>query len=239
MKSSFASVAVIAAALVLPSAALGATSVSVARQCYAEGDTIEVTGGGFTPSGKVTVSLERGTAVLEKDEQNPQAEADGTLSGGYTVANETGWFEATETRFDMTLRALDQTRASSGQPPESPDVSATTSFIFSRWNVGIRAIGGKIHPKRPVTVNAIGYTNAIGKPLYAHWLRGRKRVYTKRLGLLKGPCGDRKVRLSKGFPFRPVARGSYTVSFNSSRTDPRAQDSIVHSAVRVARRIAK
>lgn len=227
----------VAALLVGAPAAQGATSVSVAKPCYAEGDTIDVNGGGFTPGGKVTISLERGTQVLERDDQNPTAEDDGTLSGGYTVANETGWFGASETRFDMALRVLDQTRAGQGQPADSPDVTATTSFIFSRWNVGIRAVGGKIHPKRRVTINAIGYTNAIGKPLYAHWMRGTKRVHTRRLGLLKGPCGDRKVRLRKGFPFRPVAKGKYTVTFNSSRTDPRAEDSIAHAAVRVTKRI--
>ena len=139
----------------------------------------------------------------------------------------------------MTLRLVDQTRQSQGQPPESPDVTATTSFIFSRWNVGVRTRGGKISPRRSASVRAVGYTNAVGRPLYAHWLRNGKRVHTRRLGILRGPCGDRQVRLSRGFPFRPVAPGSYQVTFNSSRTDPRARDSIVHKATRVRTRLRR
>ena len=238
MRISFVAAGALAAALLTAAPAPAATTVSVARTCYAEGDRIAIDGTGFSPGGPVNLSLERGADVLERTE-DPRAEDDGTVSGTYGVDNETGWFGADETRFDMTLRLVDQTRLGQGQPAESPDVTATVSFIFSRWNVGVRTRGGTIHPRRAASLRALGYTNAIGKPLYAHWMRGTRRVHTRRLGVLRGPCGDRQTRLRRGFPFRPVLPGSYRVSFNSSRTDPRAQDSIVHRAARVRRTIRR
>jgi hypothetical protein len=225
-----------AAALIAPAAAQAVTHVEVPKPCYAEGDSIGVNGTGFTPDGDVRVRLERAGEVLEES-TDPKAAADGTVSGGYKVAQETGWFGATQTRFEMTLRLTDLARLQTGTPEDSADVTATTSFLFSRWNVGIGAVGGKIHPARPLRIHAVGYTNAVGKPLYAHWLLGSKRVFTKRLGKLRGPCGDLRTRLSRGFPFRPVKPGAYKVTFTSSRKNPRAKDAIAHTTARVKRRL--
>ena len=226
-----------AATLALAPAALAATSVQVAKSCYAEGDRLAIDGSGFTPDGGVDLSLERADGTVLEQTSDPVAKQDGTVDGTYGVDNETGWFTGQQTRFDMTLRLVDRTRRDGGQPLESPDVTATTSFIFSRWNVGVATPGGRIHPKRPLRIKAFGYTNAVGKPLYAHWARGRRRVFTKRLGVLRGPCGNRRARLARGFPFRPVRRGRYRVSFNSSRTNAFARDSITHRTVRVKRRL--
>jgi hypothetical protein len=127
----------------------------------------------------------------------------------------------------MTMRLTDQT---------DQTITASTSFIFSRWNVGISAVGGKLHPSRPAGILAVGFTNAVGKPLFAHWMRNGRRVHTRRLGVLRGPCGDRRVRLSRGFPFRPVRPGTYEVRFTPSRTNT-TKSAIRHRAARVTRRI--
>jgi hypothetical protein len=232
---SAAALGAVGAALALAPAAHAATAVEVGKTCYAEGDKIAIKGTGFTPNGGVDLSLERGATVLERSAE-PLAGDDGTVAGSYGLEDETGWFGASETRFDMTLRLVDRTRQGAGQPADSPDVTATTSFIFSRWNVGVRSVGGRIHPSRPVRLNAVGYTNAIGKRLYAHWMRNGKRVHTRRLGVLRGPCGDARARLSRGFPFRPVRAGSYEVRFAPSRTNTRLS-AVAHRAVRVKRRI--
>ena len=232
---SAAALGALAAALSLAPAASAATSVAVGKTCYAEGDTIAIDGNGFTPGGGVDLSLERGATALERS-SDPVAGADGTVAGSYGVDDETGWFGAAQTRFDMTLRLVDRTRLQAGQPADSPDVTATTSFIFSRWNVGVRTVGARIHPSRPVQFTAVGYTNAVGKRLYAHWMRNGVRVHTRSLGLLRGPCGDVTRRLSRGFPFRPVRPGSYEVRFTPSRTNTRVS-AIAQRAVRVTRRI--
>ena len=233
--AALAALAALGAALALAPAASAATSVRVAKTCYAEGDRISIQGEGFTPNGGADLTLERGATILERS-SDPVANEAGTVSGRYGLEVETGFFEGVETRFDMTLRLVDRTRRDAGQPVESPDVTATTTFIFSRWNVGITGPRGKVHPARSLGVNAVGYTNAVGKRLYVHYVRNGRRVHTRRLGTLRAPCGDLRTRLSRGFPFRPVAAGTWSVIFNSSRTNPRAADSVTHKT-RVARRI--
>lgn len=236
--------AALGAVLALAPAASAATAVTVGKSCYAEGDQISIRGSGFTPGGGVDLTLERGATVLERssspraepDGEEPPDGPDGTLSGRYGLDVETGFFQGIETRFDMTLRLVDRTRRDAGQPLESPEVTATTTFIFSRWNVGIRGPGGRVHPSRPLGINAVGYTNAIGRRLYVHYVRNGRRVHTRRLGILRGPCGDMRARLSRGFPFRPVAAGRWSVVFNSSRRNHRAVDSVSHRT-RVRRRI--
>ncbi|HEX8206955.1 MAG TPA: hypothetical protein VF587_12920 [Solirubrobacteraceae bacterium] len=234
MRSTVAAGGAVAALLVFAPSALGATAVSVAKRCYAEGDRIAIDGTGFSPGGGVDLSLERAAGEVLEQSGDPVAGQDGTVGGTYGIDNETGWFTGTQTRFEMTLRLVDRTRRDAGQPVESPEVTATTSFIFSRWNVGVAAVGGKIRAGRPFRYRAVGYTNAVGKPLFAHWVRGRTRVFTKRLGVLSAPCGDRGGRLARGFPFRPRA-GTYKVNFNTSRTNAFARDTISHTTARVRR----
>lgn len=229
--------AVAAAALAAAPVAGAAVSVDVGgKRCYAEGDTISVNGAGYTPGGQARLSLERTDGeVLERTEE-PRAEDDGTVSGGYTVDDETGWFTGTQSRFEMVLRLVDLTRLGAGRPESDPEVAASTSFIFSRWAVGVRTRGGRIHPRRPVTLTPVGYTNAIARPLFAHWIRNGRRVHTRRLGILRGPCGDLRTRLVRGFPFRPVPAGTYDVRFSTSRTNTR-RSAITVRAARVPRRI--
>jgi hypothetical protein len=215
-----------ALALALPGVAAAAT-VEVAEECYAEDDEIDVRGTGFTPNGDVRLALERASGEVLETSTDPVANAEGAVVGEYKVKAETGWFGRTQTRFDMTLRLTDQT---------DPTTVATTSFIFSRWNVGVRTVGGRIQPNRPAAFNAVGFTTSVGKPLYAHWLRNGRRVFSKRLGVLRGPCGDVKARLARGFPFRPVRRGSYQVRFTPSRTNL-SRAAISFPAARVTRRI--
>lgn len=223
--------------LVAAPVASAAVSVDVGgKRCYAEGDTIDVNGTGYTPGGPARLSLERADGQVLESTEEPTAADDGTVSGGYTVDDETGWFGASASRFDMVLRLVDLTRLREGRPQTDPEVGATASFIFSRWAVAVRTRGGRIHPRRSATVRAVGYTNAIGKPLYAHWMRNGKRVHTRRLGLLRGACGDLRARLARGFPFRPVPAGSYEVRFAPSRTNARSS-AITVRAARVRRTI--
>ncbi|HEV2812337.1 MAG TPA: hypothetical protein VGW10_03705 [Solirubrobacteraceae bacterium] len=236
MRSAAAAGLALAALAAAPGVANAAVAVDVNKPCYAEGDEIDVNGSGFTPEGDVRLTLERATGEVLETSTDPTAGPDGSLAGGYVVKDETGWFGPTQTRFQMTMRTVDVTREQAGQPASSPDVGATTSFIFSRWNVGIRAVGGRIHPARPVSINALGFTTSIRRPLFAHWMRNGTRVHTRRLGVLRGPCGDLRTRLSRGFPFRPVRPGRYEVRFSPSRTNTR-RSAITHRAARVTRRI--
>ena len=203
--------------------AQAATSVSVARSCYSEGDSLPVEGAGFSPGGAVRLRLERDARVLESTDE-PRADAQGAVRGGFGVDTETGYFGRRESRFEMTLRLVDQTRLQAGTPADSPDVTAATTFTFSRWAVGLSR--RPIHPARPLSFRAVGFTTGVGKRLYAHWSRNDRLVRTRRFGVLRGPCGDVRGRLRRGFPFRPVRAGEWTVTFNPSKTKARTPDSI-------------
>ena len=204
-----------------------AATVEVAERCYAEGDRIDVEGTGYTPGGNVRLGLEKADGTILENSEDPVAEPDGTVTGEYGIKEETGWFKGAQTRFTMTLRLTDLT---------DETITESTSFIFSRWNVGIRTVGDRLRPKRRAGIAAVGFTNAVGKPLFAHWMRNGERVHTKRLGLLEGPCGDVRKRLRRGFPFRPVLPGSYEVRFTPSRTNT-TKSAVRHRAARVERRI--
>lgn len=247
MRSAVAATIALAALASAPAAGAAVTVDAGGQRCYAEGDNIAVNGSGYTPDGNLRLTLEKADGeVLESTDQQPldrrpRAESDGTVRGDYGVDDETGWFGDTQSRFQMVMRLVDLTRLNAGRPENDPEVGATTSFIFSRWAVGVRTVGGRIHPRRSVRLNPVGYTNAVGKPLFAHWMRkGARgtavRVHTRRLGVLRGPCGDLKTRLSRGFPFRPVRPGSYEVRFSPSRTNTR-RSAIGVRAARVFRTI--
>lgn len=218
--------AALAALLLVPAAAQAAT-VGVPNRCYAEGDPIDVAGTGYTPNGDVRLALERANGEVLESTDDPVAGADGAVKGDYTVKEETGWFGKAQSRFEMTIRLTDLT---------DQTITASTSFIFSRWSVGVRTVGGRIHPSRPASLNPVGYTTAVGKPLFAHWMRNGRRVHTRRLGVLRGPCGDLRTRLARGFPFRPVRPGRYEVRFSPSRTNT-SRAAIGFAASRVTRTI--
>ena len=70
-------------------------------------------------------------------------------------------------------------------------------------------------PARQDEDPAYGYEPAT--KLWAHYVLKGKRVKTVEIGALKGPCGDLKKTIRQ-FPFRPVARGTYSIYFQGSRT---------------------
>lgn len=203
-------------------------SVTVARPCYAEGDRIALSGKGFTPNGAVRLTLERSGQPPLADTAAPQADDAGYVEGAYGVEADTGWFGGAERRFTMRLRLTDVA---------APALTASTAFTFSRWNVGVRSATGRIEPRRPARLSAVGFTGDAGKPLYAHYLRGTQLVRTVRLGTLRGSCGTLTKTLARGFPFGPVRPGSWQVTFNTSRRNAHALDTIVVRAARVKRTI--
>lgn len=121
----------------------------------------------------------------------------------------------------------------------APRVAASADVWFSRWTVTVTAAGGgRLAPRRPAELRATGFTGDAGRPLFAHYTRaGGTRVRTVRLGTLEGACGTLTARLERGFPFRPVPAGAWSVAFNTSPHDPRAEGTIMQRAARVRARI--
>ena len=218
----------LALALAAPCVAGGA-EVTVGRTCYAEGDTIEVTGSGFSIGGPVALALARGRTPLHFS-LDPLSDAEGKVAGEFELEGETGWFHGRETRFTMTVTLRDQ---------QLPNLIASTTLPFSRWNVMVDGVAqGVLYPHLRTRVHAVGWTHAIGDVLYAHYVRRGRRHHTLRVGTIRGPCGDVERTLPHGFPFRPVPPGFWQVFFNTSRTNYRTSPYVEAGGNTVRRRIA-
>ena len=178
------------AALLAPAAAAQAATLSVAgnRACYRAGDSLILSGTGFTPNGPVGVTLQG------RDLGTLTADAAGNISSPLNIGNLRG----VDTR---TLVASDAT---------NPAITATASFLGSALTVGVRPRNGTAG--RKLRINASGFTT--GKRLYAHILRKhfRRNVF---IGKLKGPCHTLKVR--KRVMGANTRGGVYTVQFDTRK----------------------
>ena len=183
MRRRIAGIAATAAAVALaaPAAAQAATlSVAGNRACYRAGDSLILSGSGYTPGGQVNITLqgrELGTLT---------ADAAGNVSSPLNIGNLNGVSK-------RTLVASDAT---------NPAVTATTSFLGSALVVGVKPRNGTAG--RKLRVSATGFTT--GKRLYAHIVRRhyRRNVF---IGKLKGPCHTLKLRkrvLGAGTPERRI-----------------------------------
>ena len=172
-----------AAALAVAAVALAgaspaeASEVAVGRSCYAEGGTITVRGTGFSPAGPVAVGILRGRTQLVES-LDPLADPEGRVSGRLALARNTGWFRPRQTRFTAALYLRDL---------QLPGVFSVTVFTLSRWTV---LLEGR-------RLRAVGWTHAVGRPLYAHHVVGGRRIRTVRLGVLRGACGDLRAPMPR------------------------------------------
>ena len=225
-----ATLTLLVAALVAAPSTARAAEVKVGKACYAEGDTIEVSGTGFSAEGPVALALARGTTPLHFS-LDPLASPQGVVAGEFKLEGETNWFRRSETRFPLTVTLRDQ---------RFPEVQASTTLPFSRWNVMVDGVAqGAIYPHLRTRIRAVGWTHAIGDTLYAHYVRRGRRFHTLRVGVIRGPCGDVSRTLPRGFPFRPVAPGLWEVFFNTSRTRHSASPYVEAGGATVRRRLLR
>jgi hypothetical protein len=182
---------VAAAAVVLVGAASAqAATLSVAggKACYRAGDSLTLSGTGYTPGAPVDVTLEG------RELGQLTADAAGNISSPLQIGGLSGVSR-------RTLVATDAT---------NPAITATAQFLGSSLLVKVKPQNGAAG--RKLRINASGFTT--GKRLYAHVLRKgyRRNVF---IGKLKGPCRTLKKRkrvLSAGTP-----KGVYTVQFDTKR----------------------
>ena len=213
------------AGVLCPAHLAAAAEVNVGARCYAEGDEIAISAGGFVPNAPMVVGVSRTGGRVLRISDAAAADAAGRLSGTYGIEDETGWFGRDEWRFRMTLDVAERDR---------PQSRTSTRFWFARWDVRVRTRGGgRLRPGRPALLAATGFTGSRGRALYAHWVRDGVRRHTRRLGVLRGPCATMRARLEDGFPFSPVLPGAWQVAFNTSPTDARAPGTIVQRTARV------
>jgi hypothetical protein len=186
-----AALAAIAAGVLLAAAApaqAATLAVSGSKSCYRAGDTLSVTGTGFTPSAPVSFTLDNGSLG------QLTADAAGNVSSSLRV----GRLRGVRRR---TLIATDAT---------NPANVATAQFLGSALSVSVRPKNGRAG--RRLRVAAAGFTT--GRRLYAHvYRRGyRHNVFVTRL---KGPCRTGKAR--RRIVPASAPPGVYKVQFDTRR----------------------
>ncbi|MEA2381714.1 MAG: hypothetical protein QOH72_1685 [Solirubrobacteraceae bacterium] len=238
-----------AAASAVAAAALGATagpaagviSLAPVRPCLSELDAVSPNASGLTPGGAAKLDLASSGRPLLSTATQPAA-ADGTyrVPSPYPRSVTDTWFpdRATDT-IPLQMTITDLTRLNSGQPATSPEVAASANVTFSRWNIFVGTPGGVAPvPRARIRFRAVGWTADVGKPLYVHYILGRRDIRSVRLGVLAGPCGNVTKTLDRAFPFRPVRPGRYRFLFNASATNPNKQPRIVTRLLRVRKKDA-
>ena len=188
-----AGAALAVAAFAGPPAAAQAATLKIDRLCYRTNQTVHMAGIGYSPNGKVNISLDGGPFG------SLPTNADGAFSGV---------FRAPPPPPDpKSVRNVSLTTTDSA----APTLTATSMFQVVHTNVSVSP--AVVTPGK-VTYSALGFTS--GPKLYIHYILRGKLVVTKKLGKLTGPCSSlqKKVRM---FMFRPVKPGNYTLVFDTSQ----------------------
>jgi hypothetical protein len=191
---SAAALAVSAALAAVPSTASGTSppaALDTSYPCYSSGESALLSGSGFTPEGRVTLSA-GGQQLIALD-------AD--LEGGFTVRVQmpAALFGTTRMRFTAT----DQT---------APALSDGATLRIADTDVVVTPEIGA--PRQLRRIRAWGFFGTAA--VYAHVKRhGAKRARNIRLGAPRGACGvlDVQRRLFQ-HPPRP---GAYTLQFDALR----------------------
>ena len=201
--------------------------------CFSLASGSELTGEGWTPNGIVHLS---GTYASGEPALDLDLTADGAGKIRFTSAVPN---DAARTK-TIRVTAEDRARTAAGAPLEQRQ--ASTSFkltwygpFYSPWNTDKAAIG---RPGRVRTIEASGYLGRnLTKDLYAHYLRPNGTVKTVRVGRLSGVCGGLKKRFRE-FDFRPVAAGTYAVTFDTNPfSDDNVYDAPGFARVKIRRRV--
>jgi hypothetical protein len=177
------------AALVAAAPAEAATlTLTGSKSCYRAGDTLTLSGSGFTPSGQANITLEG------KDLGTLPTDAAGNFSTPLGIGPLTG----------VSMRTVIATDAA------NPANVGQAQFLGSSLGVAVRPRNGGAG--RKLRINAAGFTT--GKRLYAHIVRKRYRRNVF-VGKLKGPCHTlkRKQRVLAA----TTPSGVYTVQFDTKR----------------------
>ena len=202
----------------LPASAQAAPTLQADKPCYTPGEPITFTGTGYTPGGEVgfffSLMGENGSKLLSAREPEI-VDATGAIRA---VFNAPPLASSDDTREQLFTTANDQARMAPDAPALPPEetfgVSQVELSIFGVW-VDEWERHGRIDPRGKTKITAYGYEPAT--KLFAHYVLNGKRVKTVEIGPLKGPCGD-LTKTIRQFPFRPVARGTYAVYFQGTRT---------------------
>lgn len=204
------------AAVATPALAQAAPTVKADLPCYYPGQSIKLSGTGYTPGGDVGLILQlsgaHGNNILGT--KTPwKADAAGAITDRLDAPDLASDNDVRET---VSLTANDEARFGPTGPIGSPEESfAETQFLLT--DIGVRVApwtSGHANPRALTTIKVYGWEPF--RKVYAHYFLNGKRVKTVEIGAVSGPCGDLTTKLRQ-FPFRPVSAGSYTIRFSNTR----------------------
>lgn len=190
MRRRIAAPLVAAALALLGASAAEAATLSVAggKSCYRQGDSLILSGTGYTPSAPVAITLQG------KPLGTLTADAAGNISSPLQIGRLSGVSR-------RTLVATDSANAAN---------TASAQFLGSALVVTVKPRNGSA--ARRLRLKASGFTT--GKRLYAHVVRKHYRRNVS-IGKLKGPCRTLSVRKRVLPP--GTAAGAYTVQFDTKK----------------------
>jgi hypothetical protein len=178
------------AAIAAPTEARGA-SLGTSYPCYAEGESALLNGSGFTPDGRVTLSVSgQQIATLTADPD-----------GAFTVRVETG----------LGMLGLERLRFTAADRTDQT-LTAGVTVRIAATDVLVTPSDGSPHRMR--RIRAWGFIGS--GTVYAHVKRrGHRRARNIALGSPRGACGTLDVR-RRLFP-RDARPGSYKLQFDTIR----------------------
>lgn len=181
-------------------AAPAAPTVSLNQRCYANARSnapMTVSGAGWTAGDTVQISGAEEPLTATVGPDGTFTEPALAPSGNFGLRQESRTLSVTETD------------ATTGQPVGG--ATAQVSFLVTDLAVSISPQNAPFN--RKVTFRFSGFTP--GRPIYAHYLHGRRVVARQRLGTASGPCGLLKKRALQYPGGHPRAR-RYTVQFDDA-----------------------
>ena len=210
-------IAVALATIAAPAIVYAAPQVTVSKSCYRGSRGIDLAGSGFTPSSAVSASIAYAGQTLT---YALVSDAAGNIAVNVQAP-------AVEGRPAAVLTAVDATLAAQGRPPE--EYAASVSFTLTAWRIRAFGIARVSSPRFKTRFIASGWAHVPGEALYAHYVRGGRRIATRGVGLLDLPCGDLDARI-----WQPRLRaGTYTIYLDASPVWPNQVEGLVFRNIRI------
>lgn len=194
-----------------------AIGITPAKACYLTGDTLSLSGSGFTAGGSVDVALD-GASLGQLF-----ADAAGNVAGEVTLGAMRGVKDHTLTATDVT----------------NPALAASAAFVGTTRRVTVRPENAKAG--RRLRVRGAGFVSQqdgslAGRRAFMH-VRGPGGFRSdRRIARLKAPCGSFKVR-TRIVP-SDARTGTYRVQFDASRRFSRKTQPRYRGRMRVFTRAA-
>src|SRR4051812_46641027 len=156
-------------ALLLTAALAATPALSTDRECYVSGnDTIAITGSGFAANAPITLSFTGNDEILTSD----------------ATADEAGALDT-----EIGAPSLKDFGADSAAIPVAVDTAGggASGFDLTDWSGTLSGYGKTIRRGQRITFDTTGWIGA--NTLYLHYVRGRRTVFTQRIGTTAGACG--------------------------------------------------